>query len=236
MCDFVNWTALCSCRIVRMSAAATPGATASVTPSGATICPPHEDDGDGYCKHCGIKLMSVGVEVAGADSVIGVTLELGPAPFLGAVTDRGKRHPTNQDAVTVALASVDEMPVPVIVLCDGVSSARHSEQSAPEAARVAREGLFRYMHALDARALALRQMVLIPLTETVADLPLIAPVALSSEATVPTECRVAAPSGGYVADAMDDAIIAAHRAVCALDDAPDATLDPARLHDSRGSR
>jgi len=200
-----------------------PTATAPVAPEGAVICPPHEDDGEGYCTHCGIKLAPVGAAAATADGVIGVTLALGPAPFLGAVTDRGKRHPTNQDAVTVAVASVGEMPVPVIVLCDGVSSARHSEQSAPEAAQVALERLLRYVHA-PTSGLPVTAVSISPLTQTVTDLPLIAPVVSPSDATVPTGAlRIATPDA---ATTMADAIIAAHQAVCALDDAPDATLDP----------
>jgi len=211
---------------VAMAPVATTVATtmAPVATNEATICPPHEDDGDGYCTHCGIRLVPAGVAV-GADSVIGVTLELGPAPFLGAATDRGKRHPTNQDAVRVAVASVGEtpvpVPVPVIVLCDGVSSARHSEESAAEAARVAQGWLLDYLHA-PTPSPALTGGV-DPLADTVADLPLIAPATAIGEAAMRTGTPIVTLTS---ADAMHNAIIASHEAICALDDAPDATLDP----------
>ena len=95
------------------------------------------DDGDGYCATCGRKMASPPI-----DGEIAMPPELAPARFLGAVTDRGKRHPTNQDAVAVTIenasadAAQNAVAVPIIVICDGVSSARHSEVTAAEATRM----------------------------------------------------------------------------------------------------
>ena len=170
------------------SVAAAPAATGAV--SG---CAPGEcvDDGDGYCMTCGRKLTPAPLEGG-----IATPPELAPMPFLGAVTDRGRRHPTNQDAIAVALESMRDLRIPVIVICDGVSSARHSEVTATEATRVALEHLQGYV---------INRMLDTLLTE--------------ADGETFTETN-------FSLEAMRAAIIAAHEAICALDDAPDDTLEP----------
>jgi len=170
------------------SVAVVPAATGAVSGCAPGQC---VDDGDGYCVTCGRKLTPAPLE-----GCIATPPELAPTPFLGAVTDRGKRHPTNQDAVSVALESMGDLNVPVIVICDGVSSARHSEVTATEATRVALEYLQGYVNNPTLDALP---------TET------------NGETLTETN---------FSLEAMRAAIIAAHEAICALDDAPDETLEP----------
>jgi len=195
------------------SVAVVPAATGTI--SG---CAPGEcvDDGDGYCVTCGRKLTPAPL-ASPLEGGIATPPELAAAPFLGAVTDRGKRHPTNQDAVTVALESMEGRAVPVIVICDGVSSARHSEVTAAEATRVALEHLQGYVvNSTNVSVWAEPDALPTePHEKTVTDLPGIT----SAMAGVGVETN---PS----LEAMRAAIIAAHEAVCVLDDAPDDTLEP----------
>lgn len=174
------------------SVAVVPAGTGAVSGCAPGQC---VDDGDGYCVTCGRKLTPAPL-ASPLEGGIATPPELAPTPFLGAVTDRGKRHPTNQDAVAVALESMGDLNVPVIVICDGVSSARHSEVTATEATRVALEHLQGYVTNPTPDAL---------------------PIEANGETLTETN---------FSLEAMRAAIIAAHEAICALDDAPDETLEP----------
>ena len=65
---------------------------------------------DGYCESCGRKVPT------GRDHS---ELDLG---LLAGVTDRGRRHPRNEDAMALATAETPGGPVAIAVVCDGVSS------------------------------------------------------------------------------------------------------------------
>ncbi len=65
---------------------------------------------DGYCESCGRKVPT------GRDHT---ELDLG---VLAGVTDRGRRHPRNEDAMALATAQTPAGPVAIAVVCDGVSS------------------------------------------------------------------------------------------------------------------
>lgn len=84
---------------------------------------------DGYCTSCG----------ASAASARDHFTEQ-PAPWVGAVCDRGVRHTRNEDAV-----ALDAGPEPgshaVLVVCDGVSSSTDSDVASLAAARAARDVL-----------------------------------------------------------------------------------------------
>jgi serine/threonine protein phosphatase PrpC len=86
-------------------------------------------DPDGYCGQCGTP----------APAPRDHWLEH-PASWVAAVTDRGVRHPHNEDAVAVAAG-----PVPGsfagLVVCDGVSSSNGSAVASLAAVRVARDVL-----------------------------------------------------------------------------------------------
>jgi serine/threonine protein phosphatase PrpC len=65
---------------------------------------------DGYCEGCGRKVPT------GRDHS---ELDLG---LVVGVTDRGRRHPRNEDAMALATAETPSGPVAIAVVCDGVSS------------------------------------------------------------------------------------------------------------------
>lgn len=239
-------------------AAYVPAATAAPT-TGCT-CGRNKDDGTGYCTGCGMQLIPPAVT-----GQIETPPALAPAPTLGAVTDRGVRHLTNQDAVALALAVVDGTPIPVIVVCDGVSSARHSEESSVAAARTACDLLARAIDANPAAAPpgdapttpdAFADTA--PMTETAiatdADaesaVPLVTPAMLAVAEREAGIVAVAAADTAAVDDeaetrgltpdatpfvtvaamtdpvgAMREAVIAAHLAICDMDDAPSENPD-----------
>jgi serine/threonine protein phosphatase PrpC len=94
----------------------------SVDPS---ITQPVAVTADGYCESCGRKVPT------GRDHV---ELDLGP---LAGVTDRGLRHPRNEDAMALALADTQAGPVVVAVVCDGVSSSPQPDDASLTAAQAA---------------------------------------------------------------------------------------------------
>jgi len=86
-------------------------------------------------------------------------VEQAPVPELGGVTDRGKRHPWNEDALSLGAEILAE-PVHVLVVCDGVSQARNAQQSAQLAAEVARASLFESTSSNIDTATAMRRAIL----------------------------------------------------------------------------
>src|SRR6266699_2885581 len=80
---------------------------------------------EGYCESCGRKVPS------GRDHVE-LDLEL-----LAGVTDRGLRHPRNEDAMALATTETSDGPVAVAVVCDGVSSSPNPEDASLTGAQAA---------------------------------------------------------------------------------------------------
>jgi serine/threonine protein phosphatase PrpC len=80
---------------------------------------------DGYCESCGRKVPT------GRDHI---ELDLGG---LAGVTDRGLRHPRNEDAMALATAETQHGPVAVAVVCDGVSSSPQPDEASLAAAQAA---------------------------------------------------------------------------------------------------
>jgi serine/threonine protein phosphatase PrpC len=80
---------------------------------------------EGYCESCGRKVPS------GRDHVE-LNLEL-----LAGVTDRGLRHPRNEDAMAMATTETPDGPVAVAVVCDGVSSSPNPEDASLTGAQAA---------------------------------------------------------------------------------------------------
>jgi serine/threonine protein phosphatase PrpC len=108
--------------------------SASTSPdsSGARDCPVCSVDDssaldaagpDGYCPACGRK---VPVSRDHAE------LDLG---LLAGVTDRGQRHPRNEDAMALATADGPDGPVALAVVSDGVSSAPRPDEASLTAVR-----------------------------------------------------------------------------------------------------
>jgi serine/threonine protein phosphatase PrpC len=87
--------------------------------------PPGGITPDGYCESCGRKVPS------GRDHC---ELDLG---VLAGVSDRGLRHPRNEDAMALAAGQTPAGPVAIAVVCDGVSSAPLPDEASLAAAQAA---------------------------------------------------------------------------------------------------
>ena len=79
---------------------------------------------DGFCGTCGTK----------ARSPLDHWSEQ-PAPWVGGVCDKGIVHTANEDAM--ALAATPDGSLSILVVCDGVTSAPHSDRAALAASRAA---------------------------------------------------------------------------------------------------
>ena len=91
---------------------------------------PEAKGADGYCSVCGLRWPQAR-EPLPRDHV-----EIVLTPAFAGVTDRGKRHAVNEDAL--ALADVpEEAGTAILVVCDGVSSAQRAEEASDAAAQIA---------------------------------------------------------------------------------------------------
>ena len=106
---------------------------------------------EGFCIACG--------RAAPRTSQAYDHVEQAPVAELGGVTDRGKRHPWNEDALSLGAEVIAE-PVHVLVVCDGVSQERNAQQSAQLAAEVARASLLESTRGNIDPATAMRQAIL----------------------------------------------------------------------------
>ena len=87
--------------------------------------PPGAISAEGYCESCGRKVPS------GRDHVE-LNLEL-----LAGVTDRGLRHPRNEDAMALATTETPAGPAAIAVVCDGVSSSPRPDEASLTGAQAA---------------------------------------------------------------------------------------------------
>ena len=106
---------------------APPGAYVAVPAAARCRCgaEPESFDAQGYCAECGRKRRT-------RDHI-----EIALAPNFGGVTDIGRRHSQNEDALALALESVNAAPVYVLVLCDGVSSSQNAQDASESACTIA---------------------------------------------------------------------------------------------------
>ncbi len=89
---------------------------------------PDAKGADGYCSVCGLRWPAVR-EPLPRDHV-----EVALTPVFAGVTDRGKRHERNEDAL--ALADMpEEAGTAILVVCDGVSSAQRADEASDAAAQ-----------------------------------------------------------------------------------------------------
>jgi PPM family protein phosphatase len=105
-----------------------PAAVSGDAPAPASECPACHSaqiSADGYCESCGRKMPS------GRDHA---ELDLG---LLAGVTDKGLRHPRNEDAMALATAEQAGRPVALAVVCDGVSSSRRADEASLAAVQAA---------------------------------------------------------------------------------------------------
>ena len=97
-------------------------------PDACTACGAAEVDADGFCTACGAKQRqpSAGLTMIG--------------PGLAGLTDPGRQHPENQDALWLSGPPGGGAAV-VAVVCDGVSNSQTPAAAASVAARIAGEAL-----------------------------------------------------------------------------------------------
>ena len=129
-----------SCGTALTSEAAPASENAPVKAAARCRCgaAPEEVDAQGYCTACGVKRRAPAVDriALPRDHV-----EIALTPAFAAVTDRGKRHPNNQDDVALAWEETGGRPASVVVVCDGVSSAQEADRASALAAVHARDAL-----------------------------------------------------------------------------------------------
>jgi serine/threonine protein phosphatase PrpC len=140
---------------------------------------------EGYCESCGRKVPS------GREHV---ELDLG---LLAGVTDRGLRHPRNEDAMALATTETPDGPVAIAVVCDGVSTSPRPDDASLAAAQAAVRTLLTSARRGDDPAQA-------PLTA----------VRLAHQALVKLGWRGEAPSTTYVSAVIDGTAVT----VCWLGD------------------
>ncbi len=91
---------------------------------------PAQIDSDRYCSQCGFRQVEIQAEDA---------IELQPSPILAGVSDRGRRHERNEDAIalnsmlTQKNGQMNQL-TDILVVCDGVSSSQHPELASLAAA------------------------------------------------------------------------------------------------------
>lgn len=91
---------------------------------------PDAKGADGYCSVCGLR-WPVARAALPRDHVEVVLM-----PTFAGVTDRGKRHACNEDALALAAMS-EESGTAILVICDGVSSAQRADDASDAAAQTA---------------------------------------------------------------------------------------------------
>ena len=94
-------------------------------PAACESCPSSRVSADGYCESCGSKVQS------GRDH------EEADLRMVAGVTDRGRRHHRNEDAMALAVTGTQTGPAVVAVVCDGVSSSAHPDEASLAAVRAA---------------------------------------------------------------------------------------------------
>jgi PPM family protein phosphatase len=94
-----------------------------------------------FCEACGAALTGLSRDPGLVAPAIEDHCELDLGPDLAAVSDRGRVHARNEDAVAVARDTVDGRAIAILVVCDGVSSSRDPARGSATAARVAADAL-----------------------------------------------------------------------------------------------
>lgn len=130
-CGAAVWPGDNFCEVCRTELA--PAVFSGAKPEQSAHCPDCPGAGvtpEGYCESCGRKVPD------GSDHS---ELEL---DLLAGITDRGLRHPRNEDAM--ALASTQAPggePMALAVVCDGVSTSSRADEASHRAAKTAMEAL-----------------------------------------------------------------------------------------------
>ena len=125
--DNVKFCETCGTRLLADSV----DASASGSDTCACGAGPDKRDAQGYCAVCGLR-----AKPRGRDH-----LELSISPSFAAVTDKGKRHPRNEDDFAIAERDIEGKTTRIIVVCDGVSTSQYADEASALAAKAAVESL-----------------------------------------------------------------------------------------------
>jgi serine/threonine protein phosphatase PrpC len=113
-------------------------------------CPACQSDAvsaDGYCEQCGRQLP------AARDHA---EIDLG---LLAGISDRGRQHHRNEDAMALAVTQTPSGPAAVAVVCDGVSTAARPDEASLAAATTAIRILTEALRVGDSAPTALRAAI-----------------------------------------------------------------------------
>ncbi len=113
----------CGARVALAGTAGAPPAAAAEPSCARCGAGPEAVDEDGFCARCGFQ------RVAPARD----HFELAVSPYLAGVSDRGKRHHRNEDALALVSCTGGD----ALVVCDGVSSSQNADAAATAAAAAA---------------------------------------------------------------------------------------------------
>lgn len=115
-----------------------PAGATTTTPTNLCKCGagPEQRDDQGYCEVCG---RHVGVSLTQVTN--GDHKELEQDASIAAVTDRGKRHKTNQDDFAFQTADINGKKFIAVAVCDGLSSSSAAEAASSTAAAKAAASL-----------------------------------------------------------------------------------------------
>jgi PPM family protein phosphatase len=94
-----------------------------------------------FCEACGAALTSPSPDPRLVAPAMEDHCELDLGADLAAVSDRGRVHAHNEDAVAVSRDTIDGRAIAILVVCDGVSSSHDPARGSAMAARVAADAL-----------------------------------------------------------------------------------------------
>lgn len=113
------------CELCGRELAAAQVSVGSAAPTACQSCGSSQLTSDGYCEQCGHKAPE------GREHV---EIDLGS---LAGVTDRGRRHTRNEDAMALARTQTPAGPAALAVVCDGVSTSHRPDEASLVAAQTA---------------------------------------------------------------------------------------------------
>lgn len=129
--------------------------SASVDPERLPPCrcgaEPEAVDPQGFCTGCGIRRGN-GLKNGHREPLPRDHTELDLAPHFAGVTDRGKKHFCNEDDLAMAMEEIEDRPVYLIVVCDGVSSSQHADAASAAGVSTALAALRQSLRAVPANA------------------------------------------------------------------------------------
>ncbi len=93
-------------------------------------------DAQGFCLQCGRRVTPLARTPQPRDHQ-----EVEIASGFGGVTDRGRKHARNEDALALGTGTVGGREAYILVVCDGVSSSQEADQASEAAAQAAKTAL-----------------------------------------------------------------------------------------------